>query len=153
MTVNDPHGYIAGARRVLSLLGLRPRIRFAYQARSIRAGILLTRQEVAPGGFVDIDLVDRAYFRTRIREAHRRRVGIRNAQLAPLLDWMDARLAQLERPLVDRGYPLQRFGLCSIEFRSTAGVMDQLYFVTKHDVARVDEYLEQQPVPNRPPYS
>jgi hypothetical protein len=150
----DPHGYIAGARRVLEALRLAPRLRYAYQARSIRAGILVARGiESKPGGWIDWDLFERAYLRARVGRGHSRLVGIREARLSALLAWMDDKLALAGLPLVDRGYPLQRFGMCSIEYRSTAGAMEVLYFVTRDDVALVDLYLDPLPVPNRPPFS
>lgn len=154
MTLTDPHGYISGARRVLELLGFGHRLRFRYQARSIRAGILVARDlESEPGGFIDWDLFQRAYVRTRVRRGHSRLVGIREVRLRGLLDWMDEKLAEAHLSRVDRGYPLQRFGMCSIEYRSEAGSMEVLYFVTTVDIALVDLYLEPQPVPNRPPFS
>ena len=154
MTLNDPHGYISGARRLLELLGFGHRLRFRHQARSIRAGILVARGvESSPGGFIDWDLFHRAYIRTRIRHGHNRLVGIRVARLAALLDWMDAKLDRAQLSRVDREYPLQRFGMCAIEYRSEAGPMEVLYFVTREDIALVDLYLEPLPVPDRPPFS
>ena len=49
------------------------RIRFALQARSLRSGILVARDLTSePGGFVDWQLFQAAYLRTRVRWAVQR---------------------------------------------------------------------------------
>lgn len=61
------------------------RIRTTIGARSLRAGILLARGLEHPGGWIDEELLDRAYLRHRVRGAAiqlgtlpTRRAGIRD---------------------------------------------------------------------------
>lgn len=56
----------------------RPRrIRRRYQARSIRAGILVARGlEVTPGGWIDWRLFEEAHLRTHVSEGQIRRRGL-----------------------------------------------------------------------------
>ncbi len=68
MTLIDSRNKIPRARR----------IRRTYQARSIRAGIMVARKlEHAPGGWIDWDLFEAAHLRTHVSEGIIRRFGIR----------------------------------------------------------------------------
>lgn len=138
------------------------RIRFAYQARAARAGILLARRHmqnprlIEPGIQLDIkvsgldmaaELFSRAYLREKLRIGSRQRAAIALAQADPLADlyrWLDHRLARENVPAArrpDRTRGLKRYGGCSIEYYDHAGARRVFFFVTTTDYDFVDRFL------------
>lgn len=140
----------------------RPRrIRYAFQARAARAGILLARHHMAHprlerGVEIDVklsgldiasELFGRAYLREKLRIGNRQRAAAAIANLDPLAElyrWLDHRLARENVPAArrpDRTRGLKRYGGCSIEYYDHAGARRVFFFVTTVDYEFVDRFL------------